>query len=233
MILFDRKTFFDAVRPEPFPNMLTQQQVDGMNAIIDEWEARATSGKEDVRHLAYMLATTFHETAQAMWPITEYGSQDYLQGKDYYPYIGRGFVQLTWETNYARATSELGLFGDSDLVAYPDKALDLTIAAAILYRGMIEGWFTGKYLDQYFNGGEDDPVNARQIINGNDKDTLIAGYHQSFVQALYQAEDALVPGPSPEPPEPAVETLDIALTGSAGVRVSITYNGEVILAATS
>ena len=49
------------------------------------------------------------------WPITEYGSQDYLQGKEYWPYIGRGWVMLTWEDNYRRASVELGLTDERDL----------------------------------------------------------------------------------------------------------------------
>ena len=57
-----------------------------------------------------------------------------------------------------------------------------------MFRGMAEGWFTGRKLGQYFNDDEDDPVNARQIINGNDQDDLIAGYHRTFLAALEEAE---------------------------------------------
>ena len=50
-----------------------------------------------------------------MWPITEYGSESYLKGKEYYPYIGRGFVQLTWENNYRKASKILSLYDERDL----------------------------------------------------------------------------------------------------------------------
>ena len=53
---------------------------------------------------------------------------------------------------------------------------------------MAEGWFTSKKLGQYFNDSKDDPVNARQIVNGNDDDKLIAGYHDQFMDALEAAE---------------------------------------------
>ena len=53
-----------------------------------------------------------------------------------------------------------------------------------MFRGMEQGWFTGKKLGDYFSADTDDPVNARRIINGNDKDTLIAGYHQKFLTAV-------------------------------------------------
>ena len=52
-------------------------------------------------------------------------------------------------------------------------ALDSLIAARIMFRGMAEGWFTGKKLGDYFNAKEE-TLNARQIINGNDCDELIA-----------------------------------------------------------
>ena len=70
------------------------------------------------------------------------------------------------------------------LVDHPELALDSLIATRILFRGMAEGWFTGRKLGQYFNDTENDPINARQIINGNDKDNLIAGYHDLFAVAL-------------------------------------------------
>ena len=53
---------------------------------------------------------------------------------------------------------------------------------------MAEGWFTGAKLGQFFNDTEDDPVEARTIINGHDQDELIAGYHDTFLFALTQAQ---------------------------------------------
>jgi putative chitinase len=122
-----------------------------------------------------------------MWPTSEYGSQSYLEGKSYYPYYGRGFVQLTWDYNYDKASKALGLIDDRDLVKHPEVALDSLISARIMFRGMAEGWFTGKKLGQYFNDDDDDPINARQIINGNDDDELIAGYHRTFLDALNES----------------------------------------------
>jgi hypothetical protein len=169
--------------------VLTQEQVDGQSVILAvlEYQAGGTP-MSDNAWLAYMLATTYHETAYHMWPVTEYGSDSYLQGKSYWPYIGRGFVQLTWEDNYRKASSLLSLIDNRDLVAHPELALDSLIATRVMFRGMAEGWFTGKKLGQYFNEDEYDPVNARQIINGNDDDTLIAGYHEEFLAALSSAE---------------------------------------------
>jgi putative chitinase len=188
-VRFDREIFFDNVRNKLFDGALDQQQVDGCGVILGLWEGQYTgTPMTDIRWLAYILATVFHECATTMWPITEYGSQSYLQGKEYYPYIGRGFVMITWEENYRNASQQLSLTGSRDLVEHPELALDSLISARILFRGMAEGWFTGKKLGQYFNDAKNDPVNARQIVNGNDDDDLIAGYHADFLAALEKAE---------------------------------------------
>ena len=150
---------------------LKQSQVDGFEAILNKWQESAL---KDLRHLAYMLATAWHETARTMQPITEYGSQKYLRSKKYWPYIGRGYVQLTWKRNYDK-------YGIAD---HPEKALEPDLAAHIMIDGMEKGIFTGKKLDDYFNARINDPVGARKIINGTDKDQLIAGYHKVFLKAL-------------------------------------------------
>ena len=186
--MIDRAIYFDHVRDSLFSGALEQVHVDGQSVILAVWDYQAGgTPMSDLRWLAYMLATTFHETSARMWPITEYGSQEYLQSKEYWPYIGRGFVQLTWETNYDKASAILALIDERDLVDHPELALDSLIATRILFRGMAEGWFTGKKLGQYFNAEKDDPINARQIINANDDDTLIAGYHDKFLEALKAA----------------------------------------------
>lgn len=224
--MFDRKVYFDAVRKSMFDGSMSQQQVDGQNALLSQWETQTTgTPMDDLRWLAYILATTYHETAQTMWPIEEYGKGS---GKPYgkvdpqtgQAYYGRGFVQLTWRDNYHKATVNLSLTGDLDLEWHPEKALDLVIASRIIFRGMAEGWFTGKKLGQYFNTTKNDPVNARQIVNGNDDDTLIAGYHEKFLTAVY---DSWSEEPMPENP-----VVLVALTVPVGVEVTVTINGEII-----
>jgi hypothetical protein len=185
---FDRAIYFDLVRASLFEGALSQQQVDGQSLILTLFEnGEGGTPMDDIRWLAYMLATTYHETACRMWPVTEYGSDSYLKDKPYWPYIGRGYVQLTWEDNYRNASAALSLIDDRDLVVHPEVALDSLIAARVMFRGMAEGWFTGRKLGQYFDDDTDDPVNARQIINGNDDDMLIAGYHDLFLAALKEA----------------------------------------------
>jgi len=189
--MIDRKTFFDGVRSDLFGGSLKQEQVNGIVAILDEWEARKLT---DLRWLAYMLATTYHETNMTMQPVREayWLSEDWRRRNlRYYPWYGRGYVQLTWEENYKKMGRLLGI----DLWGNLDLAMEPRIAAAIMFEGMMKadsgfGDFTGKCLEMYFNDTVDDPVGARRIINGTDKADLIAGYHHGFLTDLKHASSS-------------------------------------------
>ena len=134
----------------------------------------------DKRQQAYVLATIKHETAGTFRPLKELGSQKYLQSKPYYPYIGRGYVQLTWDYNYKKFGTILGI----DLINIPAFAQRPEIAWKITELGMTKGLFTGKSLSDYFYGAEEDWTNARKIINGLDKAELIAGYAKDYYEQL-------------------------------------------------
>jgi len=180
--VIDRKAFFDNVRGRLFGGLLTQAKVDGINRILDGWER---SGLTDLRWLAYMLGTAYHETALTMQPIEEYGRG---KGKLYgqpdattkQTYYGRGLVQLTWLRNYEKAGRYLGL----DLVNHPELALEPDNAVKILIWGMVSGWFTGKKLGDYFSATVEDWRGARRIINGVDCADQIAGHARKFYTAL-------------------------------------------------
>jgi hypothetical protein len=144
---------------------------------------------------AYVLATAWHETAHTMKPIEEMGGQAYLRSKAYYPFFGRGYVQLTWEAGYRKASDKLGV----DFVAHPELLLDPQYAAPILVIGMAEGWFTGKKLSNYIDMQHSDFVGARRIINGTDRANTIALYAEQF-DALLKIEgygEAPSVGPKP------------------------------------
>ncbi len=179
--MIDRKKFFNGVRQQPFPGKLTSGQVAGMSAILDEWERRKLS---DLRHLAYMLGTTKWETDHTMQPIIEGGSQKYLRSKKYWPWYGRGFVQLTWKRNYEAFRAQVLKWFGVDIIADPDAAMQLGPAAYIMFEGMAKGTFTGKKLSDYFNATKTDWVNARRIINGTDRAAEIAGIAKQFYADL-------------------------------------------------
>lgn len=196
--MIDRSTFFSRVRGALFGGSLSQAQVDGMNYMLDAFER--DYNWPDMRWLAYAFATAYHETAFTMQPIKEYGSQSYLQSKPYYPYFGRGYVQLTWEDNYRRLGDKIGV---NLLGANMDRALEPDIAAEVMYSGMRDGDFTGKKLSNYFSSSVNDPVSARRIINGTDRAQTIAGYHEKFLAAFNEANK-----PDVKPPETAPPPVD-------------------------
>lgn len=69
--MINKPFFFNQVKQHLFGGSFTQKQVNGLNAILTEWEAKLS--KSDDRFLAYMLATVHHETDKQMQPIEEYG----------------------------------------------------------------------------------------------------------------------------------------------------------------
>jgi putative chitinase len=177
----DRAGFFSRARASVFHGHMEQSQVDGANAILDAFEAAYPNG--DVRWIAYMLATAFHETAATMHPIAEFGhgrGRPYGELVDGHIYYGRGYVQLTWRRNYEAMTPITGV----NLVSDPDLALRPDIAAKVMMHGMVYGTFTGKKLADYFTPRTTDFLNARRIINGLDCAGLIAGYGRNFLASI-------------------------------------------------
>lgn len=185
---FDPKPFFENMRAGLLGPSLSADEVTGCDAILD-----AMAGTP-LAYCAYALATAYHETAATMKPVREafWLSEEWRKNNlRYWPWYGRGYVQLTWETNYERADQELGLGGS--LLQNPDRALDPKIAADIMRRGMVEGWFAGdsagrhtlaRHLPETGPGTLDQFCSARRIINGTDKKLLIAREALQFQTAL-------------------------------------------------
>lgn len=197
--MINRNHFFDTVRPALFNGAMSQGQVHGMEAILREWEAQ---GLTDNRWLAYILATAYHETAKTMQPIEEYGKG---KGMDYGKklkmgggrgkrtpyttpdkiYYGRGHTQNTWYENYNALTKAAAKQGKEwDFLNNPELLLQMEPSIWATFYAMKAGLYTGKKLADYFDVDTEDWVNARRIINGNDKAELIAGYGKKFMAAL-------------------------------------------------
>lgn len=170
-----------------------QSQVDGFNEVLSAINQYGSPANKPA-YTAYMLATAWHETAHTMLPIEEYGkgkgrpygSRIDVHGGRYSNelpiFYGRGYVQLTWLTNYVFMKNRLGV----DFVNKPELALVPKHAANIMIVGMLEGSFTGKSLKTYIkNGLYNEFISARRIINGTDKDKLIAGYAVNFLDSLF------------------------------------------------
>lgn len=181
-----RKKFYDSLRRSGVN--LTTQNVFGMERHLDYAVGRHTSRE----WLKYILATSFWETGGSMTPVEEgyylgNRAKAFQRRLRYYPWYGRGLIQVTWETNYVNAAKKLGL----PLPVNPERFLDWDVALPCLFVGMQEGWYTGKELDDYIdlideNDAEDlrEMVNARRIVNGTDKAKTIATLGLKFERAL-------------------------------------------------
>lgn len=201
------KAFFDSLRASLFHNGMTQQQVDGINAILAAW---AKHGDGDDRKLAYILGTAFHESDR-FFAMEEYASGKAYEGRkslgntqpgDGVKFKGRGFVQITGRRNYTDWSKRLGI----DLLARPERASERPIAARIIVEGMMLGTFTGKKLGDYINSNMEIVkgfVEARRTVNGTDRAQLIAGHAWKFLKAL-----EAVPAPARQPDDPGVEPVD-------------------------
>nr|WP_114950259.1 hypothetical protein [Rhizobium phaseoli] len=202
VVHMDRMFFFDAVREEVFKGELTQPQVEGITAILDAWERRFAPA--DRRWLAYILATAYHETAYTIQPVRETLAQSdaraveileaafaagrlswvktpyWRPDEDGCCWLGRGLVQLTHKRNYEAMSALTGI----DLVADPDRAMEMDAAVTILIEGMLQGSFTGHKLADHLNATTEDWVNARRIVNGTDRAEKLAGYAKAFHAAM-------------------------------------------------
>lgn len=184
--MFDKTKFFATVRTRM--KGLSTPQVAGIETVL------AACIGAPLAHAAYMLATAWHETNATMEPVREaYWLSEAWRKKNlrYYPWYGRGYVQLTWEGNFKRADAEAakaGLIKTGELLANPDLAMRPDIAALILRKGMDEGWFTGvknsAVMPSSGTATRVQYMNARTIINGRDKADLIEDYAQVFERAL-------------------------------------------------
>ena len=160
---------------------LNQDQVDNINLIIEYCNKYSL----EYNQAAYVLATAWHETNQTMLPVIEayWLSEDWRKKNlRYYPWYGRGFVQLTWQYNYKLADKKLGLNGE--MLKKPSLAQVPKYAAEILVLGSKEGWFTKKKLSDYITRTTKDYKNARRIINGVDKAQKLANEATIFEKAL-------------------------------------------------
>jgi len=179
------KVFFDNARDTVFGGRMSQSQVDGCLKII---EYRDTHWPKMVdAELAYLLATAEWETGHSLHPVEEGyplsgdALRVYQRKLRYWPWYGRGLVQITWERNYKA-------FG----IEKAEDALKWDVALRCLFEGCIKGMFTSKKLSDYITSKRQDYVNARRVVNGLDKADHIAKNARAFHAALIKAASAAV-----------------------------------------
>lgn len=192
--------------------VLTDGMKTAIGMLLNVWEQR---GDSDERRLAFILATARRESQSTFTAIREaprcrddeacrervIGAMlarraelkkrpprpNYaLPDSNGHRYYGRGFIQLTFKENYADAGDKLGI----DLVNNPDKVLDPRIAAEILVRAMLEGWYGSRRpLSFYIGGSKEDWINARNNVNPNSPNKPVTkAYATDLVECLRSAQ---------------------------------------------
>jgi putative chitinase len=199
----DRAKFFGEIRETLFGKRdLLVSQVQQINAFLTEWENQKLT---DLRWLAYIFATVYHETARTMAPIEEFGKGrglpygkklKYGKGPNKRVpydtpdklYYGRGHTQNTWYEIYEALTRAAKARDKSwDFLNQPELLLETEPSIWATFLAMKTGLYTGKKLLDYFNEKTTNWIGARYIINGQDKAEVIAKYAQSFYDALVKA----------------------------------------------
>lgn len=154
-----------------------------IDKILDECKNQDIANIDAIK---YILATVEHETNGTFKPVKEaYWLSENWRKKNlrYYPYYGRGLVQITWRHNYLKFSKILTeMYGCNyiNLSKNPDLVLNEEFSIKILVYGMKHGVFTGKKLGDYFNDEKSNFIGARKIINGKDRAEHIAMLAHGF-----------------------------------------------------
>jgi murein DD-endopeptidase MepM/ murein hydrolase activator NlpD/predicted chitinase len=168
------------------------------------------------KQIAYILATANHETGGFVW-LTEIDSGSAYEGRsdlgntqpgDGRKFKGRGYVQLTGRRNYTEYSSIVG----KDLVGNPSiVASNQDVARFVLVHGMKTGRFTGAKLGDYTDlNGNVDYVQARRIVNGQDRAAHIAGKADQYEQRLKDGNLSQSVSPQPPSTQPTIQPNTIA-----------------------
>lgn len=202
------KTYFIERYPKIFGRALPDTRMVNIFQIIDAFDN--SPEMESLRWLAYILGTSMHESNDTFAPVVEgywikpeskrvaalynyYAKNNpkalrtiFPNGKHGTAFYGRGrVVQLTHDFNYKYASFKI--YNDNRLYKNPELIItDVNCDMAVTFRGMLEGWFTGYRLAQFFPHGSNKAnwAGARKIINGLDKASLIAGCAMKFYDCL-------------------------------------------------
>jgi hypothetical protein len=102
-------------------------------------------------------------------------------------YYGRGYVQLTWWSNYAKAGVALGR--GLDLLLNPDLVKEPKTAYAVMSHGMRTGFgfANGHRFAEFFSDKNRDYKHARKMVNGIDHAEDIAKLAEAFEEILFDS----------------------------------------------
>jgi len=106
---------------------------------------------------------------------------------DEHAYYGRGYVQLTWWSNYAKAGVALGR--SLDLLLDPELVKEPKTAYALMSHGMRTGFgfANGHKFAEFFSGKKRDYKHARKMVNGMSHAEDIAKLAEAFEEILLES----------------------------------------------
>lgn len=208
-----------AGQPDPWQWFSAEQIADITNCPVDAVRANWPRLVEQMGHCGInsrptqiaMAATVAIESARTFEPVREAFWLDEAwraANLSYYPYYGRGYIQLTHQSNYATYGPKIAeLWGtspdqpDFNLVGEPDRALDPDISAAV----------SALYFRDHGGDGQNRIPQAASIGNWAEVRRLVQGGSAGLPEltqmatALWAVSSPATP-PGPVPPTPPVDT---------------------------
>lgn len=195
----DKDKFFEAYRSK-IGRIGKSETVKTVEALLEKCNLLDAT----LEQTAYILATAYHEARDKdkvhgykfhdFFPIEERGSNDYFikrywnntrvrkwlgnkTPQDAIDFSGKGLAQVTGRFHFER----LGIQNK------PWKLLDVKFSAFTIVNDMLKGKYTGVKLGRYINEEKTDYENARRVVNGTDKASLISGYAKTFETILKES----------------------------------------------
>lgn len=160
------------------------QQTDGAVRVTewdgDRWTVRTDGSQAALsKHPHLGVATTLAA------PVKTYTDDPGTEQT----YFGRGYVQLTWWSNYA--TAGIHIDQGINLLRDPDLALDPAIAYRLMSYCLRTGYgFANRHkLGDFIYGTRADYTGARAMVNGTDHAGDIAKFAVQFVGILMEARN--------------------------------------------
>ena len=167
------------------------------DAILNECTRQAVELDTQV---AYILATADHECGFRPVREGQFGgsaaqlSESFRRTLSYYPYYGRGYVQLTHKKNYRSYGARLRI----DLENDPDLVLQPNVALYVIVHGMMNGSF-GTPLTRFVNDLQTDFLHARKSVNDMDVAEHIAHLANRWLTWIRTNQPNRFRSPNPPP----------------------------------
>ena len=136
-----------------------EKYIKGFNLAFEKFEMDTCLKK------AHFLAQILHESGHLRL-TKEGGGEDYLQSQRYYPYVGRGLIQITWENNY----KNYGLAVGEDFLS----ATNMIKLETAPHASQSAGWFwkngvklrNGISIDLNLKADRNDFLKITTLVNG-------------------------------------------------------------------